>query len=358
MSEQKKCKNCGQNFEVSEDDLEFIRKVSPEYGGQVLGLPSPELCVVCRRIEHLAWRNERSIYKTKSDKSDKEIVSIYAPNSGYKVYSQSEFYSDDWDANSFGKEFDFTKPFFQQMDDLMKKVPRLARSVFDAENSDFVNSNWHVKNCYLTFNVGYSEDSLYCTQVFYSKSCVDCLDVKKSERLYGSFDCDNCQNAIYLEHCKNTFESFFGYDCSDCKNVFMCKNLKHKQYYIRNKEYAKDEYFRQLEQFGVTKRSGVKLFVDEFEKLKEGAIHKENNNINAENCIGDYLVECKNCKNCFNVFKSEDCYQVTDVDNDGKDSRYVDYAAENEFCYDGVSLSGYKKYSRLLDSWRKKFSLL
>ena len=30
--EHKKYKKCGKKFEVSDDDLEFIRKVSPEYG--------------------------------------------------------------------------------------------------------------------------------------------------------------------------------------------------------------------------------------------------------------------------------------------------------------------------------------
>jgi len=91
--EHKKYKKCGKKFEVSDDDLEFIRKVSPEYGGELLELPAPELCVTCRRIEHLIWRNERSIYKIKSDKSgQKELLSgiIKCEKTGkpFKIISQ------------------------------------------------------------------------------------------------------------------------------------------------------------------------------------------------------------------------------------------------------------------------------
>ncbi len=341
MPEGRKCATCGADFVVSDDDKAFIQKVSPEYGGKKLELPLPNKCPECRRLEHLIWRNERCIYKTKSEKG-KDIVSIYAPNSGYKVYSQDEFYSDDWDATEYGQEFDFDRPFFEQYNELIKNTPCLSRRVVEVENSDYVSNCWHVKNCYLLYNAGYDEDCLYSTQLFYSKNCSDCFDVKNSERLYGSTDCDNCQNSSYLHHCKNTYESHFCYDCSDCKNVIMSTNLRHKQYYIRNKEYTKDEYFAKLEELGFGRRSNTDKLYNEFIEIKKAAIHKENNNVKTEDSLGDYLVECKGCYYCFNGFRSENCHYTYDVDDAGKDTRYADYIAECELCYDGLSVSGYK----------------
>jgi len=200
----------------------------------------------------------------------------------------------------------------------------------------------------LAFNVGYSEKCYYCTQVGFSNNCVDCFDVKKSEYLYHSFDCNNCQKSNHLEHCENCYDCHFCYDCKDCQNVILSTNLRKKQYCIENKQFSKEEYLEELKKLSLGKRSSVEKAKVQFEEVKKKAIRCENNNLKTENCSGDYLVECNNCSNCFNGFRSADCKYVNDIDNDGKDSRYVDYAAENELCYNGVSLSGYKN---ILGAW-------
>ena len=344
----KSCKICKQKYEITDDDLEFLDKISPEFASKKYQIPSSAFCPECNQLQHLAWRNERSIYKRKCDKSGAEILSIYSPDKAYTVYGQKEWYKDDQDPLKYGQEFDFSRPFFEQYDELLHKVPRLAINITDAENCEFCTSCWHIKDSYLAFNVGYSEKCHYCTQVGFSNNCVDCFDVKNSEYLYHSFDCNNCQKSNHLEHCENCYDCHFCYDCKDCQNVILSTNLRKKQYCIENKQFSKEEYLEELKKLSLGKRSSVEKAKVQFEEVKKKAIRCENNNLKTENCSGDYLVECNNCSNCFNGFRSADCKYVNDIDNDEKDSRYVDYAAENELCYNGVSLSGYKN---ILGAW-------
>lgn len=348
MAENKTCKQCGEQFEITDDDIEFIKKVSPEINGKRFYLPNPELCLLCRQIEHLAWRNERVIYKRKSDKTGKEIISIYAPDKNYIAYGQTEWYQGDWNPLDYGKDFNFSQSFFEQFDELMKRVPRLGTNLTDAENSEFCNSCWHIKDCYLTFNVGYSEKCMYCTQAFFSKDCLDCFDIRNCEYCYGCFDCGTCNNCKYLDHCKDCSECHFIYDCSGCRNCYMSSGLHNKQYYFENKQLTKEEYEQKMGELNLGKYSVIEEQKNKFAQMKKNTIHKPNHNIKTEGCTGDYLIECNNCKSCFNAFRSENCYFVNDIDNDGKDSRYIDYAAENELCYDGVSLSGYRN---ILGCW-------
>ena len=73
----KSCKICKQKYEITDDDLEFLDKISPEFASKKYQIPSSAFCPECNQLQHLAWRNERSIYKRKCDKSGAEILSIF-----------------------------------------------------------------------------------------------------------------------------------------------------------------------------------------------------------------------------------------------------------------------------------------
>lgn len=241
--EVKQCKQCGEDFEVTDDDLAFLENISPEFGGQKYLIDSPKLCHKCRQIRRLVWRNERSLYKRKSDKGGEEIVSIYSPDkTDYKVYSIDEYQSDDWDALEYGFEFDFNLTFFQQYDKLIHLVPRKTSNSIRNENSEFCNQTWQSKDSYLCFNTGYAEKCMYCTEAFYVKDCVDCFDIRNCEGCFNSFDCEGCNNCQYIDHCKNCSESYFAFDCMGCQNVFMSTGQRNKQYVFENQQLSKEEY--------------------------------------------------------------------------------------------------------------------
>ena len=107
---QKICKKCKQNFEISNFDLEFYKKVSPKFpspqssplGGEGVNMitykiPAPTLCPECRQQRRLAFRNERNLYKRKCDFSGKDIVSNFSPEKKIKVFEQDLWWTDVWD---------------------------------------------------------------------------------------------------------------------------------------------------------------------------------------------------------------------------------------------------------------------
>jgi len=343
MAETKSCKQCQAQFEITDDDLAFLEKISPVIKGETVLISPPTICPACREIRRLCWRNERSLYKRKSDKSGEEIISIYSPDkTDYKVYSNLEYQSDEFDPISFGQDFDPSKSFFTQYGELLHKVPRKSSNTTRNENSDFCNQTWQTKDSYMCFNVGYAENCLYCSESFHVKDCVDCFDIRDCEYCFGCFDCSNCNSSNYIEHCKDCSECYFAYDCSGCRNIFLSNSLRNKQYVFENKQLTKEEYEEKIKNIDLLSRTVVNECKVKFEELKKNAIRRENNNNSSENCTGDYLIECKNCTDCYNALKSEGCKRVGGIDDASRDCVDMSIITEAELCYEGTSVTGHK----------------
>ena len=123
---QKICKKCSKIFEITSEDLEFYKKISPKFPSPqpsplrgegveqvVYEIPAPTLCPDCRQQRRLAFRNERKLYKRKCDATWKSIISIYSPDKPYKVYDSDFWWSDKWDPMDYGVDFNFEKSFFE-----------------------------------------------------------------------------------------------------------------------------------------------------------------------------------------------------------------------------------------------------
>jgi len=119
--------------------MEFYEKISPTFAGKKFQIPTPTLCPECRQQRRLAFRNERNLYRRTCDASGKQIISMYNPECGYKVYDQKIWWSDQWDPMSYGREFDFTKTFTEQFGELMREMPHLSLLGVQNELSDYVN---------------------------------------------------------------------------------------------------------------------------------------------------------------------------------------------------------------------------
>jgi hypothetical protein len=107
--EWKTCKVSGQPFPIFQSDLDFYDKISPTFNGKKFQIPTPTLCPEERQRRRLAFRNERRLYRRKSDFSGDEIISMYSPDKPYIVYSSDEWWSDNWNALSYGKTFTFQR---------------------------------------------------------------------------------------------------------------------------------------------------------------------------------------------------------------------------------------------------------
>ena len=173
--ETRTCQNCKQSFTIEPDDFAFYEKIQ---------VPPPTFCWQCRFRRRCAYRNERSLKKNKSAKSGKDIFTLYPPQAGLTLYTQEEWYADDWDQMATGRDYDFSRPFFYQLFELFKVAPIFCRNVVQCVNSDYCANASYLKNCYLMFQISNTEDSAYGNAVDYSKNCYDNSNCSKCERCH------------------------------------------------------------------------------------------------------------------------------------------------------------------------------
>ena len=232
---EKACKNCKKTFEITDQDRNFYNKMQ---------VPDPSLCPNCRQQRRLAFTNQINLSKRKCDATGENIISAYRPDSSCKVYSQTYWWSDSWDATKYGRDFDFSKPFFEQWHELAKEVPRPALHTqfqFD-ENSAYTNCAGFNKNCYMIFDSDYSWDCYYGLGINKSKNCIDNYRIKECELCYECIDCVKCYRLYFSQDSENCSDSAFLKNCISVRNSFMCSNLKNKEYHVYNKPVRKEEY--------------------------------------------------------------------------------------------------------------------
>ena len=124
------CQNCKQDFIIDAQDFDFYTKIK---------VPPPTFCPECRLQRRLAWRNERGLYRRKCDAPGHEemIITMYPPELTLPVYDQKYWWSDAWDPMEFAREYDFSRPFFEQWKDLLYIIPAPALINLQDVDSDY-----------------------------------------------------------------------------------------------------------------------------------------------------------------------------------------------------------------------------
>jgi hypothetical protein len=250
--ETKNCKHCSCKFDITDKDLEFYEKVSPSFpsldfsesGLKKYFIPTPTLCSECRQQRRLSWRNERSLYKRKCDATGENIVSIYSPDKLYIVYDQDFWWSDKWEALDYGRDFDFSKSFFEQFSELMKVVPKCSVIIQNCVNSNYTNYSADNNNCYLCISSHRCENLLFSYRCHDTKDSLDCVNVNHSHLCYELIDSENCYKVFHSQLCNNCNNSLFLENCEGCSDCLFCTTLRNKQFHILNKQYSKEEYLK------------------------------------------------------------------------------------------------------------------
>ena len=307
------CRHCQQQFEITEQDLQFYDKVSPVFNGNKYLVPPPTLCPNCRQQRRLAFRNERKLYKQKCGFSGEEIISIYSPDKAFNVYKNDIWWSDQWDPLEYGRDFDFSRPFFEQFQELRTEVPRLALFQKNAENSAHTNHTDSLKDCYICVSVGMSERIYYSKWIIGCTDLTDCYQLEKSQLCYENQHGSENYNCSYLFLSDQCRDSAFLYDCKGCEHCFLCSNLRHKKYCILNKQYSQQEYEQLIAAYDLGSFETMTQCQEEFsELLQTKSLHRNQTLVNCENSNGDFLYNCKNVHSSYNVIDSEDAHYCYD----------------------------------------------
>ena len=297
----KKCKQCGDNYEITSKELELARKFEAV---------KQNLCFSCSQKNRLCFRNERTLYNRKCDFSGESIISVYAPDKPYKVYKNDYWYSDKWDPLEYGQEFDFSRPFFEQYHELQLKVPRNALLNINGTNSDYCNYTYSNKNCYLIFGGDFNEDSMFGTLCMHNQNVLDCDYSNDSKFSYMLNDAVNCYECQFVFDSKNCTNCYFISDCTNCTECILCTNLNNKSYCINNIQLSKEEYFQKKQEFMTGGFLQQQKNFQDFLELRKKRIVKYSHTLSCEHCSGDYLKNSKDCQNCYDASDSQDLYNV------------------------------------------------
>mgnify|MGYP002346639652 CR=1 FL=1 len=317
--ERRKCPGCGQEFTITDKDLEFYCKISPVFNGVKYEIPAPTLCPDCRNQRRLTRRNERNIYKRKCDLTGKPIISDFHPDRDYIVYEESQRITDKWSPKDYGRDYDFARPFFQQFEELSKKVPYPATQSSYNENSDYTNQTGHLKDCYLVFEAAFSENCYYWNDIWTVKDSVDNLKLTNSEQCYQCIECFKCYNVKYSFKSSNCSNSWYLNNCDGCKDCFACVWLNNKQYFIFNEQYTKQDYQWKVKELLEDRKSLEEKYNQFVKTFPLNSV----NNIWSNNVFGNNIIESHNIFQSFDIVWCEDLKYCHGV-NETKES--IDYS--------------------------------
>lgn len=322
------CQNCKKDFLIEADDFFFYEKMK---------VPAPTFCPDCRRQRRFAWRNYINFYKSICGLTGSSIISLYAPNSGITAYSPKAWHSDKWNAMDYGREYDFSRPFFEQYAELIRTVPKPAMDTDDgllSTNCMYTNDFAMGKDCYLTIKAWKLENVMYSFYVVSSRDLVDVhTSFGKDEGNYETVNTEHCYQCCYIYDCRSCSDCAFSYDCRNCDNVFMCTGLRGKSYCFKNEEVGKERYEEIMKEYALHTYSGVERAKQEFEPIMRAHPRKALRMTNCTNSLGDLLFNSNNCKHCFLMLSSENC-KFNNYADGAKDAYDTDAGGGGELLYE------------------------
>lgn len=323
------CQSCKQNFELTHGDQRLL---------EMLQVPAPTFCPPCRLQRRMVWCNERALYKRKCQLCNQDKILMFPEQSPYTVYCKECWFSDGWDAMQFGRDYDFSKPFFTQWQELLAAVPRMGKIQQGMSvGSEYTNRADDQRNSYLIFMSTGSEYCRYGDWNMFSKECVDCYNVFKCERCYECIDCRLCYNVMFSQETSNCRDSWFLFNCVNVSDSFGCVNLRNKQYCFFNEQLTKEAYQEKISSLALDNQKNVEAQRDLFEQFKSNSIVPAFVTHQSTDMSGNWIESSRNAGNAFSVTDCDNVRHANDL-IDVKDSMdYISWGNPGERVYESIN---------------------
>ncbi len=297
--ERRLCAHCTAPFVIEAEDFDFYRK---------MGVPPPTWCPECRLARRLSFLNVSNLFRRPCDLCGKETISLYHKDLPYRVYCETCWWSDRWDPLDYGRDYDFSRPFFAQLDALWREVPLLGLSVDTTNvNSPYTNLSGHVKDSYLLFHADFDEDCNYGFYVMHSKNLLDSSLMIECDYCYDSMHGYQCNGCVGLRsQVTESVDCAFLKDCANCQDCFGSANLRNKRYYIFNKPYRREEYIKERATWDLGSYShyqeAVRRAADAWKTVPPRPFFMD---FSVES-TGNNIFESRRCRDSFEVIGAED----------------------------------------------------
>ncbi len=310
----KRCTQCTESFTVTPEAITMLGRLAPVVGGKTLVLPEPTCCPDCRQQRRLTFRNDSHYYKNTCVSCKKSVISIYSPDKNLPVLCPDCFWSDQWDALAYGRDFDFSKSYAEQFAELKKIVPRLCIFNTQSDNADYTVHSSRNKNCYMCSSTLGSQDVYFSDWSIDSSDSSDLLMCSEMELCYACNDSRHCFNGDWLDLCSNVSDSCLCFDCHSSQDLVGCVSMKNKKNMILNKPSDQKTVKETIDRLK-TDRAFRESFQESFHALKLTLPKRAAWNLNTEDASGNYLQNAKGVHQSFSSTNVEDCEHVYDVVN-------------------------------------------
>lgn len=276
----------------------------------------------------MAWRNERSLYKGKCAATGKEFLTMFSPESKMVVYDRDYWWSDKWDNLASGRDYDFSRPFFEQYRELLHQAPLPNLANNNVTRSDYGNHNADCKDCYLLYASYLNDNVSFSSGIMESKDSMDLYNVLKAELCYDDALCDNVSRVFFSFDAGESMNSMFLRHSTNVNNSLGCVNLKNKQYCIFNRQYSKEEYQKERAKYDFGSYKNLQAFKKEFDEFDRKFPREFASLLRCNDVTGDQAGDSKNCRYCFDVYGNVE------------DSKYAVHAVTLKDSYDGYGFGG------------------
>ncbi len=322
--EARECKTCSRSFLIDAEDVGFYAKVDA---------PLPLYCPQCRAQRRLVHRNERTLYRRICDLCKKNIIATYPPETPWPVYCAPCWWSDGWSAKDCALDYNPARPFFEQLNELQSKVPRIGLLSINSVNSEYTNNAEDNKNCYLFFAAGKNENCFYGRLTYNCKSVMDVAFVYESELCYECLDCIKCYQCLWSERCQASTDLLFCFDVRDSDHCILSANLRHKSYCIENIQYSKEEYGERRKAI-LSSWTSIEAAKKRFDELKAQTVVRYAFQTKCKDATGDYLYNCHEGRMLFDTRNAKHTRFLADAEDpiDCWDMNNAYY--KPELCYD------------------------
>ena len=312
-NESKTCLNCNQVFAISPEDFSFYEKMK---------VPPPTFCPDCRFQRRLSFRNNRVFYKRECGLCKKSLLAVYNTDQPFQIYCRECWLGDSWDPMSYGREYDFSVPFFKQLHSLQLSIPKVNLYQTNFVSSDYCNYGLDMKECYLLFGGQKDERVYFGNQVIGSRDSLDVAFSEKIEFSYEVFECIRANKLFFSRYSSDCVDSLYLIDCRNCIHCFGCVGLTNKQYCISNVQYSKEEYLEAMKGIGQGSYAAHLENLKKLDALRLTVPHRYARVYKSVNSDGDDLSEARNTYDSFSSSENED-------------SRYLFFCRhKSKDCYD------------------------
>lgn len=302
------CIECHAEFSESQLGALLRERTAPVLSGEAFGIPPPKSCPRCRNRRRYAFRNDQNLQRCSCSLCGATIIGFFSPSDGVKALCEECFWSDNWDPYSYGREFDFTRPFFPQFLELKRATPRVGSFKTRCENSIYTVHSSGLNSCYLVSSGRECEEVLYSDFVFHSKRSLDLLGARHLELCCECLHCRDCYACTDLEWCFGLSDSTLCFDCRGGDNLFGCVGLRRGSNFLFNKPSSKEAVTAARRRFN-SDREFRKHALTRFSELCAAHRYPPFYGINVEEADGNYLNYSRRVSASLNVNDSEDiCY--------------------------------------------------